>query len=162
MQNRRSPAARRALKKRYPPQEDDDEQQEPASPHRAGHYAGLHAEDTPRTTANDVQQHLALIPKQAYSSQKLTPRSVLRYQAHWRLYREQPIPSPCPMACCTGKGNDQIYVHHGPAPVPRIPAHEPRRSAPPPRQQRPAARDRATTPPHSRADHPGVSTGSGS
>src|SRR5258708_20481266 len=31
---------------------------EQASPHRAGHYVGLHPEDTPHTTRADMRKHL--------------------------------------------------------------------------------------------------------
>src|SRR5258708_3081603 len=37
---------------------------EQASPHRAGHYVGLHPEDTPTTTRADVRMHLQPQPSQ--------------------------------------------------------------------------------------------------
>jgi len=40
---------------------------EQASPHRAGHYVGLHPEDTPTTTRADVRKHLN--PQQPQASQ---------------------------------------------------------------------------------------------
>ena len=112
---------------------------EPASPHRAGHYVGLHPEDAPRTTTADVQQHLA--PRQAYPSQKLTPRSAYRYKPIDDL--DTMIARGDAIEMDDGvmfrQGNDQVYAHRGPAPVPL----RSRRTTtaqyalPPPRQQQP-------------------------
>ncbi len=50
---------------------------EPASPHRAGHYAGLHPEDTPFITgydSDDDDNTSAQLPA------RITPRSAIRYR----------------------------------------------------------------------------------
>jgi hypothetical protein len=93
-------------------------EEEPASPHRAGHYAGLHGEDAPYTTTRDVQQHLA--PRQAYPSQKLTPKSAYRYTPMDALDTmiEQGDAIEMPDGILYRAGNTQYYAHNGPPPVP--------------------------------------------
>lgn len=98
------------------------DEQEPASPHRAGHYAGLHAEDTPYTTAADVQQHL--VPRQAYPSQKLAPRSAFRYQPIAEMdeqindLAQQWGGIPMPDGVLIPQENEQWYLHTTPPPAP--------------------------------------------
>src|SRR5262249_20904653 len=56
MQYQRRPQAAQAAKKGY---KFTPKTTEEASPHGAGHYAGLHAEDTPHVTTTDMRTQLA-------------------------------------------------------------------------------------------------------
>ncbi len=102
---------------------------EPASPHRAGHYAGLHSEDAPRITTADVQRHLAPAKRPVYPSQHLAPRSAYRYQ---------PISDESdeigtiamPDGVMYRQGTQQVYQHNGPRQYRRGPARHPGASPP--------------------------------
>ena len=76
---------------------DSVSQSEPASPHRAGHYAGLHAEDAPRTTTGEV-------------SRKLVPRSAYRYTPIDD-FIEQAETIAMPDGVMYRQGNEQVYVN---------------------------------------------------
>lgn len=89
---------------------------EPASPHNAGHYAGLHAEDAPYTTTADVRQNLAR--RKDYPSQKLAPKSAFSYQPI-EDFIDQADVIETEDGVIYRQGNDQIYQHNGPPPVPR-------------------------------------------
>ncbi len=79
---------------------------------------GLHPEDAPRTTTADVQRHLA--PRPAYPSQKLAPRSAYRYRPMDALETmiENGDAIEMPDGVLLRQGNDHIYMHNGPPPVP--------------------------------------------
>src|SRR5215467_9829480 len=89
-----------------------DIEQEPASPHRAGHYAGLHAEDTPHVTTAEVRQQLAPRPPgPAYEpdEREFTIHSILkRYNG-----------TPMPDGVLIPAGKQQYYLHNSPPPVTR-------------------------------------------
>jgi len=125
----------------------DLDEQEPASPHRAGHYAGLHAEDTPYTTTAEVQQHLA--PRQAYPSGKLAPRSAFRYRPMEDFIRDADA-IEMPDGVLYRQGSDQIYAHNGPPPA----SLRARRTAERRIPQRAASYERETEPQASRPRQP--------
>ncbi len=109
--------------------------EEPASPHRAGHDAGWHAEDAPRTTRADVQgpgRHM-------YPSQRLAPRSAYRYRPiaeaedDLAALAAQMGGVPMPDGVLIPQGDDaQWYLHRSPPPRRAsrpVPAQIPQRAA---------------------------------
>lgn len=93
------------------------DEQESAAPERAGHFAGFHAEDTPRTTTADVQRQR---PARLYPSQKLTPRSVLRYRPI-EDFIDQAEAIEMEDGMLYRQDQDQLYLHAGPPPGPQVP-----------------------------------------
>lgn len=92
----------------------DPEDQEPASQQYTGHYAGLHAEDAPFTTAGDVVRHLAA-NHAAYDPDELEAGQRVRPIAR----RYPGTPTPMPDGVIYQQGNEQVYVHNGPPPMPQ-------------------------------------------
>lgn len=88
------------------------EEQEPSSPHRAGHYAGWHAEDAPHMTTGDVQRHLA--PRQPYHTPDEQEAGF-----HIATINKRYNATPMPDGVMYRQGNDQVYIHNGPPPVPQ-------------------------------------------
>jgi hypothetical protein len=84
--------------------------EEPASPHYAGHYAGLHPEDAPHVTTADVRSHLPAtrLPQEPddYEAGSYINAIAKRYDG-----------IPMPDVVIVPYGNDQIYLHKGPRPV---------------------------------------------
>lgn len=119
---------------------------EPASPQRAGHSAGLHAEDAPDITTAEVQRSVA--SRRVYPSQKLTPKSY-RYRPSDELdtmiARGDAVEMPD--GIMYRSGNTQYYAHAGPPPVPP----RARRTAQQQIPQRAASQERNTEP---HAAHP--------
>lgn len=93
---------------------DEFDEQEPASPQYAGHYAGLHAEDAPFTTAGHVVRHLKA-SRPAYEDDELEARQRVRPIAR----RYAGTPTPMPDGVIYRQRNEQVYVHNGPPPMPQ-------------------------------------------
>jgi len=96
-------------------------EQELVSPHRAGHYAGLHAEDTPSITAADVCQHLTQRQmRPAYEEDELEASQRMTSLA--KRYSSIPMPD----GVLYQQGNKQVYVHHSQPPIQRASRHQTR------------------------------------
>jgi len=90
----------------------DPDEQESASSQYAGHYAGLHAEDAPYLTTADVRQHMkrpAYEPDEMEAGQQITSLG-RRYSG---------VPTRMPDGVLYRQGNEQVYVHNGPPPIPQ-------------------------------------------
>ncbi len=90
----------------------DPDELETASPQYTGHYAGLHGEDQPSITAADVQKRMkrpAYEQDEMQAGQQIT-HVVMRYSG---------TPKQMPDGMIYRQGNEQVYVHNGPPPVPQ-------------------------------------------
>lgn len=97
------------------------EEEEPASQQYAGHYAGLHPEDTPHVTNADVRKRLA--PQQtrpAYEPDEYESGNHIRAIA--RRYNGVQMPD----GVMVRQGNDQIYYHTGRPPIERASRNMPK------------------------------------
>lgn len=87
----------------------------PASPHRTGHYAGLHPEDTPHTTAADITRNLQTEQTRHPQFEDDEQEAGFHITSIVRRYNGIPIPD----GVMYQRGNDRVYVHNGPPPLPQ-------------------------------------------